>query len=250
MRVPDRDFPRAKHQDLYQERLPMTLKTFSTAAAIALTLALPSAALSVSVTYLEGEDTWFIPEGFTTLAEAEGRAGNLGFAGDQEFVLQSGGNFMQAQYDWGTGMGFALSYSAATTTLTFGLPGASPESLAIATDLSAANAILLRLGRGGTHSLTMSNLTFNGAALNPASVSTNTDNNLGNFLYLTGLNSTADWSITGFADLTGGRGSQPAFQFKIGEAPVAPIPLPAAAWLLIGGLGALGAVARRQRKAA
>jgi hypothetical protein len=30
---------------------------------------------------------------------------------------------------------------------------------------------------------------------------------------------------------------------------LAPIPLPAAAWLLMGGLGALGAVARRKRAA-
>jgi hypothetical protein len=40
-----------------------------------------------------------------------------------------------------------------------------------------------------------------------------------------------------------------SFERTIGTWVIAPVPLPAAAWLLLGGLGALGAVARKRRAA-
>jgi hypothetical protein len=41
--------------------------------------------------------------------------------------------------------------------------------------------------------------------------------------------------------------SQPAFEFALAAAPASAVPLPAAGWMLIAGVGAIAAIARRWR---
>lgn len=68
-----------------------------------------------------------------------------------------------------------------------------------------------------------------------------------NAVYLLDISNTSGtWST---ADLTNAGGQQPGLSNVTLFGTAAPIPLPAAAWLLIGGIAGLGAVARRRRPA-
>jgi hypothetical protein len=51
-----------------------------------------------------------------------------------------------------------------------------------------------------------------------------------------------------YAGFTGGTGGYANVQDILSFSDVAPVPLPAAVWLLLSGLGGLGAVARRRRR--
>lgn len=203
------------------------------------------AASPINVTEFTGEDTFFLPDDFTVVTEAEGRAGG----GSWEFGLGSNGEFGRRDRSWSNGaVDFDLSYVAATNTLNYQV-----GSLALMTttiDLSSANAFLIRTGRGNEggsgNFVELTDLVFGTHALTPSSLKSNADFGLGNFLFLTGIDGSQDWTLEGKAFINAGSQSKPAFQVKIGEHDPAVIPLPAAAWLLLAGLGGLFAVGRRR----
>lgn len=218
------------------------LKSFSAAVFL---LAAATAAQAATVQEFIGENQGFLPDDFSVITEAEGRAGGNN---SWEFGLGSNGEFGQREYDWIDGaVGFDLSYDATSTQLTFRSAGLTKLSTTI--DLSDANSILLRVARAsgadGT-SVLLSDLKFSSVGLDPSSVVSNDDFNLGNFLYFTDIDGMSDWSVSGTALIEGGGQSKPAFQFKIGET-VAPVPLPAAVWMLLAGVGGLVAVSRRKK---
>jgi hypothetical protein len=215
------------------------------AALAALFFASAVSASPVSVTELLGEDTFFEPDGFTVITEAEGRAGG----GSWEFGLGKDGEFGQRDRSWSNGeVDFDLSYVAATNTLNYQV-----GSLALMTttiDLSSANAFLIRTGRGNEggsgNFVRLTDLAFNSQDLTPSSLESNDDFNLGNFLFLTGIDGSQDWTLEGKVFINAGSQAKPAFQVKIGELEPAVIPLPAAAWMLLAGIGGLVAVGRRR----
>ena len=207
-----------------------------------------TSAHAVTVQEFIGVNQSFLPDNFSVITEAEGRAGGAGLSGDWEFGLGNNGAFGQRQYDWADGaVGFDLSYDASETELTFDVVGLTDMSTTI--DLSDANSILLRVARAsgadGT-SVLLSDLEFSSVGIVPSSIGSNDDFDLGNFLYFTDIDGASDWSVSGTALIVGGRQSRPAFQFKIGET-ATPIPLPAAAWMLLAGVGGIAAMSRRKK---
>lgn len=65
-----------------------------------------------------------------------------------------------------------------------------------------------------------------------------------------GLSTDGGITITSFFQTPEGGSSSAGLYARLSTVAVAPIPLPAAAWFLLSGLGALGVAGRRPRKAA
>lgn len=185
-------------------------------------------------------------------AVAEGRAGSRSLSGDWEFGLgvpftttsaglAAGGGV--AQYDWAKDVAFTLEYVAATQALTFSAPGATPGSLSTTVDLASASSIFIRARGLEAAPATLVDIVFNGHALGSLSSA-----GVAEYLAFTGFGASANWLLSGKAlAFAGGSGSAPSFQIKLTDAQV--IPLPAAAWLMLSGLGALFGVKRLKRAA-
>jgi hypothetical protein len=203
---------------------------------------------------------------------AEGRAGNRGPSGDWERGFYDrvrddviNGNAVSApSEDSGSPDSFTLIYDGAggsifsflggTTALggTTGIPEVdfgttypapvgkdNPTAPAQTLYLRARNANLSGLSimtGGSTHAVDDGLLTGIGSA--DAA-----------YLVIGGFDLTAPWTLTGNAFLEPGRtGSSAAFQIKVTD--VAPIPLPAAAWMLLSAMGGLGVLGWRKRQTA
>jgi opacity protein-like surface antigen len=223
--------------------------------AAAFGLALPVAAQAATVTQLDPYGfAEFGAVGGTELGVGELRGGNAGPSGDWEVDARNQASAVggtQSQYDWPTGdssTAFRLSTSEANGgTMTMELLDANGGSLVADTTsivLGDADAMYVRV-RGRTEA------SLTGMMLGATNIGDLTSVNgddawlrIGDYAW------GANWVLTGTINFVGlpsnGNGSNWAAQFKLVDEP-APIPLPAAGWMLLAGLGGLAALRRKQR---
>lgn len=169
------------------------------------------------------------------------------------FPADGGGN-VPGQYNWANSPApFTLSWTQATTSLTlsFAEGSVSPVTKTVAGGLGGFQSMFIRMdGRNAndTTSASLTNLTL---------VDSSGTHNLPDlfeddaifYAQLGTFNLLSDWSLSGDVTLAGrNANAQPSVQIKLAD--VAPVPLPAAAWLLIGGLGSLFGLGRLRRRAA
>ncbi|MEO1090828.1 MAG: VPLPA-CTERM sorting domain-containing protein [Pseudomonadota bacterium] len=222
--------------------------------AAALHVSLPTPASAAVIVETGIDDTVFTTRCGGTACEkavAEGRAGNQAANGDFEAALgvpntlttaniNAGGG--SAQFTgWNAGAAWTLSYTAASNELVFDVTGL-PALTTTSADIADAPSIFVRVrGRDDTQSASLSGLTFNGQTLGDGTLSST-----GSAAYLAfaGFEPTADWVLAGVAQLVGGRGSAPAFQVKLTDAQV--VPVPAALPLLASGILGLAWLRRRR----
>lgn len=169
------------------------------------------------------------------------RAGNRAVNGDWEVAISDTG-LDQKQLPWvsGAGYGYGLTYVAATGMLTLELGSVSSATMI---DLGAANTIYLRTRAepGGTTA-------FSGPGFSLANDGTSADKS--EWLKVTDFkDGDGNFSLSGTMSFDFGtalkkNGSNFIVQAKIAD--VAPVPLPAAGLLLVGALGAMGALRRRE----
>ena len=188
-------------------------------------------------------------------ALGEIRAGNAGPAGDWEVGVQNppGAPVDVRQFAWGNGQGygFTLAYVAAGGLLSMTVDGVTSATSGV--DLTDMRSMFVRTRSSdapeGSASLT--GLTLNGFALGD-NVPAAGEGIGAAYLQVFDFDFASDWTLAGvtrFAwsgDLPAG--SRLGSQIKLTN--LAPVPLPAAAWLLLGGVAALGAASRRRRAAA
>jgi hypothetical protein len=173
---------------------------------------------------------------------------------------------VQAQFDWvkGTTYDFTLSHDAAGT-LTFSL-GSGPQIITMPnptgtyTGLGTANTLFIRTrNESATDTMKLSNLLLNGTAIGGLAFGQVLDdgNSVGagsagaGYLRISGVPFSDPWTLKGKVTLDWAGTAVPAqsrlnANIKLTEIPVAPIPLPASALLLVAGLGGLAALKRRR----
>jgi hypothetical protein len=179
------------------------------------------------------------------VAVGEIRIGNNGPSGDRELGINTpppaspvaAGNFL---FTSGTAYEFNFGYLAGTQTLGLSLGGTS-ISTSTFTDIGNTDAIYIRAASpdetDGTESTLLSDLTFNSGSVLGSVLS---EDGARTYAKITGADFAEDWNLTGSITFTGPfdkNGSHYAAQFKLLD--VAPIPLPAAGWMLIAALGGL-----------
>ncbi|MEM7496842.1 MAG: VPLPA-CTERM sorting domain-containing protein [Pseudomonadota bacterium] len=234
-------------------------------ASVATALALPVSAATLPVRFdvstptdVAGPDTRFVAlcggsDNFgCEFAVAEARAGSRGTGGNTEAAIFNRIDNTAVSGQLGAGIDlaqeqpFTLSYTAATTTLTWSIYG---NMLSDVIDLSAivtgdnptepARTLVIR-----TRQAEVNDLMLGGMAL-PA-LSTLASNTRG-YLYIGGMDFTADFTLTGDVLLGAGSNAAAAVQFKITDLePPSTVPLPAGAWLMLTAMAGF-AVLRRGR---
>lgn len=133
----------------------------------------------------------------------------------------------------------SLSYLGAITTLSgrdLGLPVAGDNPAGV------AGALVLRVREAS-----LSGLAFNGAQIDDGILVAQNGSNAVSYLGVFGLDLLSSWVLTGDATLGGLNNSGSAFQVKVTDLALAAVPLPAPAALMLAGLAALAAAARRRR---
>jgi hypothetical protein len=156
--------------------------------------------------------------------------------------------FTQREIDWGTGpttYGFSYVYSDMTTT--FSLLDISTEAVVTSASwdgLKTGNAIQIFANRSATITVGEINGLLFGDTIGAIG---NTSGSLATYF---GLSLIDGFTMSGSVQVTGGGGSANLIFIKAGNVDVpAPIPLPAAAWMLLAGMAALGAAARKRARA-
>jgi hypothetical protein len=218
------------------------------ATAAALTLTAASAEAAFTIERFTGDDDFTSRSG-TEYAVAEGRAGNQASNGDWEIGIGAPNTQppdQQAQFDWNGDFDFdpfTLSYTATSNQLTFDV---RDTSVSTSVDLSTGTNVFIRARGGATADEPgeLSDLVFNSHDLGDLKPGVDEVR----YLAFAGPDLATDWSLTGNVWMPNGDGSSPAFQIKLTDASV--VPLPAAAWLMISGLAGVGYTAYRGRKAA
>jgi hypothetical protein len=176
------------------------------------------------------------------------RFGNGALSGDRELGINdpTGAPDAQGQFAWASGTPYAFSFMYDLSAGEFVLDVGGTAISATAPSLAGANALFIRTrDRNATNFIALTNLALNGHAVPNAGA-------LGGFsadpeyVQVSGIDFASDWSLTGdvtFTDDGSSRGSSPAAQFKVTN--VAPVPLPAAGWMLVAGVAGLAAMRRR-----
>lgn len=200
------------------------------------------------------DDSLFLRPGTKEYAVAEGRAGDRLGLGEKELKiwnsLPGSSALSETQFGWSGEVPFALTFDG--TDLRFTVQG-STVNVDAAGLADGANSLVIRVrgetgnanpSRNGTARLADVVFNDNGVELFTIPEIVSSD---GAIVYaFSGLNvGEGDWSLSGLAELTGGLRSSVAFQIKVGEFAV--VPVPAALPLLLTGLAGLGLVGYRRK---
>lgn len=229
----------------------LMLKSLSLAAVSVLALgAAEAAVVDITGTTQAGTFQSFGTPGAPGVQGAElrgGRDGNRDWEIGVGAQTSVGGQFLQGQLDWqATGQGVAETFTfsidaSGVATLIIGQGGSEVFNKTWnASPLSLGNAIEFFTKRQATVSIT----SVNGQAVNFTSGDISDDASESLILFsedfLNGL------TVSGLVDMVGGGGSRNSLLIKAGNVDSAPVPVPAAAALFLGGLGLL---ARRKKQA-
>lgn len=183
------------------------------------------------------------------IAVAQGRSGNNDtnnpLSGDWEINLAADGNAGDnRQFDW-TDTPTAFSLTKTGTNLVFDIGGFKDSETF---ELSGLRSIAIR-ARGETDgAVKLTDLSFATHVL-PDIDTTGATGNV-SWIWFNVADSSADWTLSGNALLGNGTGrtSNQAFQIKLTDIGV--VPLPAGMWLLLSGVGGLGLLRRIKARAA
>lgn len=147
---------------------------------------------------------------------------------------------------------FTFSYDALS-----GMASMSLNGVATSVDYSASankpggfNDILFKLRTpNDAATMTLSGLMLDGAAITPDAISNTSGGE--QFWFVLDAITGDSFELSGFFTGTGLTNSNEAnrFEIQVGNLEVSAVPLPAAAWMLIAGLGGLAAVSRRRKSA-
>lgn len=186
-------------------------------------------------------------------AVGEIRLGNNAVNGDWEVGVQNPPgtpiDVRQAAFGNGVGYAFSLGYAAATDALALTIGGVTSQTTV---DLSGMRSMFIRSRSDSAADTTsLTNLSLNGMAVGVDNIPAGAGSANTAYTVIENFAFDGDWTLTGVStfawDGAAPSGSRLASQFKLTD--VAPVPLPAAAWMLLSGLGALAAAAGRLRRA-
>jgi hypothetical protein len=244
-------------RDVEKEVEAMSMKSFGAAVA-AMLIAGTASAASLTTFAFTGDNKFnaLCTDGVSNTAcedaVGEFRRGNnsttVGVERELGINDNTGAPQASGQFEWtsGTAYAFSFAYLEATDLLSLTVDGTSISTNLF--DLDDARSIFIRTRNNDTNFVTLSDLTLNTHPFSSVFDSGSADVQ---YLQVGGIDFSQDWTLAGTISLNIGANSSnslPAAQFKITD--VAPIPLPAAAWMLLSAMGGLGALGWRKRRAA
>lgn len=181
------------------------------------------------------------------------RAGSAEWEVDARDITDGNAGPNAGQFDWGNGTAtsFVFSFLSGTLSLSVDDGTSSVTSSRMDVDLGGTASLFIRTrSEGGDNpgTVSLSNMSLNGMALPDLSAPGVGSDGAG-YLQVSGIDWTSNWTLQGDTTFAWSnelpRGSRMNVNFKLTD--IAPIPLPAAGWLLFAGLGGLGVLARRRR---
>lgn len=178
------------------------------------------------------------------VATGEFHIGDRGGAAQQEVRvddLGTGGYDDQANFAWVNDTPYAFTFGYDGTDLSLDVAG---TVVSASIDLGGADTIYLTARGNSGGSLNLTNLLLNGTTAIPDVTGAN---GLREWIEVTDFNFASAWSLTGNVSFVGVPGGNQTSRWNatIKVADVAPVPLPAPALLLLGGLGAFAALRRK-----